>query len=242
MPSRFATITVAGMIDLKNVTKKFAEKTAVDDLNLSFGDREVIGLLGPNGAGKTTTMRLIIGYLNPSSGRITVGGLDVQKERTAVKKMVGYLPENNPLYPEMKTREYLKFVAEIKEFGDGEDLEKVISQCGLEEVLKQTIGELSRGYKQRVGLAAALIGNPKILILDEPTSGLDPNQIIEIRSLIKNLGQEKTIILSTHILPEVAQTCTRVVIIHKGRIAADKGVVDFGGEEEFARLTKEAQA
>ena len=232
------------MIKLEEVSKKFADKTVLHEVSLSVGKGEVVGFLGPNGAGKTSTMRLIIGYLNRSSGRILIDGKDPEEEGLEVRKKVGYLPENNPLYLDLKTCEYLEFTARIKATGH-ENVKNLISEvvevCGLSEVYGRMIGELSRGFKQRVGLAAAILGNPPILILDEPTSGLDPNQIIEIRKLIKDLGKEKTIILSTHIIPEVAQTCSRVIIINKGHIVADKDVKDFGCEEEFHSLTREKQ-
>lgn len=232
------------MIKLLEVTKKFGEITAINKMSLSISRGEVVGFLGPNGAGKTTAMRLIIGYLAATSGRVLVGGKDPQEEGITVRSHIGYLPENNPLYPDLKTSEYLNFIAQVKGISaekKKEALERIVDTCAVREVYGKIIGELSRGYKQRVGLAAALLGNPPILILDEPTSGLDPNQIIEIRKLIKDLGQEKTVILSTHIIPEVSQTCSRVVIINRGEIAADKGVGDFGGEEEFHRLTQERQ-
>lgn len=232
------------MIKLEEVSKKFADKTVLHEVSLVVGKGEVVGFLGPNGAGKTTTMRLIIGYLNRSSGRILIDGKDPEEEGLEVRKKIGYLPENNPLYLDLKTSEYLDFMARIKAHSS-ENVKNLISEvvevCGLSEVYGRLIGELSRGFKQRVGLAAAILGNPPILILDEPTSGLDPNQIIEIRKLIKDLGKEKTIILSTHIIPEVAQTCSRVIIINKGHIVADKSAADFGGEEEFHSLTREKQ-
>lgn len=232
------------MIKLEEVSKKFADKTVLHEVSLSVGKGEVVGFLGPNGAGKTTTMRLIIGYLNRSSGRILIDGKDPEEEGLEVRKKIGYLPENNPLYLDLKTSEYLDFTARIKAHG-GENVKNLINEvvevCGLSEVYGRMIGELSRGFKQRVGLAASILGNPPILILDEPTSGLDPNQIIEIRKLIKDLGKEKTIILSTHIIPEVSQTCSRVIIINKGHIVADKDVQQFGGEEEFHSLTREKQ-
>lgn len=232
------------MIDLRNVTKKFSEKTAVEDVSLNIGKGEVVGFLGPNGAGKTTTMRLIVGYLRRTSGRILIDGDDPEEKGLVIRQKIGYLPENNPLYPDLKTDEYLNFIAQIK-CPKGEDLTQVVAQvatiCGLNEVRHQLIGELSRGFKQRVGLAAAIIGDPPILILDEPTSGLDPNQILEIRKLIRELGREKTIILSTHIIPEATQTCDRLVIINRGRVATDKKTDQFGGEEEFYSLTREKQ-
>ncbi len=233
------------MIKLENVSKKFSGKVVVDGVNLSIGMGEVIGFLGPNGAGKTTTMRLIIGYLARTEGVILVEGEDPGEEGRAVREKIGYLPENNPLYYDLKTSEYLNFIARIKTAEkpkhENSLVDEVIEVCGLKEVYNRLTGELSRGFKQRVGLAAAIIGNPKILILYEPTSSLDPNQIVEIRRLIKELGKNKTIILTTHIIPEVLQTCSRVVVIDKGRIVADKEAASFGGEDEFYKLTKEKQ-
>ncbi len=206
------------MISLTSVTKKFNQKTAVEKINFKTKEGEIIGFVGPNGAGKTTTMRLILGYLKPTEGEIKIDGLNPTKERIKVLKKVGYLPENNPLYPEMKVVEYLSFIAEVKKENNSQE---IINQVGLNEVLSQKIEELSRGFRQRVGLAAALFGNPKILILDEPTSGLDPIEQEKIRSLIKNLAKKKTIIFSTHILSEVEDVANRLIIINKGRIVFD---------------------
>lgn len=232
------------MILLEQVTKDFGEKKIIKGINLTIEKGDVVGFLGPNGAGKTTTMRLITGYLTPTSGKVLVDKKDPQEEGLEVRSKIGYLPENNPLYLDLKVSEYLNFISQVKGLTKHqvkESVEKIIHVCGVKEVFNQLIGELSRGYRQRVGLAAALIGDPKILIMDEPTSGLDPNQIIEIRELIKQLGKEKTVILSTHIIPEVSQTCNRIVIIHKGNIVSNKKINEFGGEEEFHALTKEVQ-
>ena len=206
------------MISLTAVTKKFNQTTAVDKVSFKTKEGEIIGFVGPNGAGKTTTMRLILGYLKKTKGEILINGKNPQKERLAVLKQIGYLPENNPLYPEMKVSEYLEFVAVIKK---EKNWLKIVKEVGLTEVLKKKIEELSRGYKQRVGLAAALCGNPKILILDEPTSGLDPLEQDKIKELIKKLGKRKTIIFSTHILSEVEDVANRLIIINQGRIVYD---------------------
>ena len=189
------------MIVLEKISKYFGEKRALDNLSFKIKEGEIIGFVGPNAAGKTTTMRVIVGYLKPTTGEVTIDGKDPINERIDVLKQIGYLPENNPLYQEMKVFEYLNFIASIKNNRD--NLESLKEQTGIKEVYESKIEELSRGYKQRVGLAAALIGHPKILILDEPTSGLDPIEQEKIRNLIKTLGKKKTIILSTHILSEV---------------------------------------
>jgi ABC-2 type transport system ATP-binding protein len=206
------------MINLSSVTKTFGEKKAVDNIFFKAKKGEIIGFLGPNGAGKTTTMRLILGYLKPSEGEILVDNHNPIEDRVAVLKKVGYLAENNPLYPEMKVREYLQFIASVKK---DNNWEKIAEAVGLAEVLGKKIEELSRGFKQRVGLAAALLGDPKILILDEPTSGLDPLEQEKMRVLIRKLGKEKTIIFSTHILPEVEDVASRLIIINQGKIVYD---------------------
>ncbi len=206
------------MISLKNVSKSFGRRKAVDTVTFQAEEGEIIGFLGPNGAGKTTTMRLILGYLAPSSGTVTVDALSPIQNRISVLRRVGYLPENNPLYPDMKVGEYLSFVAGVK----GTDLEdSYIEDVGLEEKLDTRIEELSRGYKQRVGLVAALIGDPDILVLDEPTSGLDPIEQDKIRELIKKIAPDKTILFSTHILSEIEDIATRLVIINRGKIVYD---------------------
>lgn len=205
------------MIRVDNVQKVFGSKKALINISFEVKNHEIIGLLGPNGAGKTTTMRLIVGYLRPTHGTVLIDGKSPIDERMAVVRYIGYLPENNPLYQEMKVEEYLRFIAGMKkcEFEKTDDL---CTQTGIEDVFSSRIDELSRGYKQRVGLAAALLGNPALLILDEPTSGLDPIEQDKIRTLIKHLGKKKTIILSTHILSEVEDVATRLIIINKGRI------------------------
>jgi ABC-2 type transport system ATP-binding protein len=205
------------MIDLVKVTKKFKEKTAVENVSFRAKSGEIIGFVGSNGAGKTTTMRLLLGYLTPTSGKVTIDNIDPVEERIKVVKKIGYLPENNPLYSEMKVEEYLRFIADAKEIND---YKRVVKAVSLEDVLKTKIEELSRGYKQRVGLAAALIGDPEILILDEPTSGLDPLEQEKIRSLIKKFTK-KTVVFSTHILSEVEEVATRLIIINRGKIVFD---------------------
>ena len=211
------------MIKVENLTKRYAGQAAIQDLSFEVSQGEIMGFLGPNGAGKTTTMRILAGFMPPSSGRATVAGYDVFEQSLQARAHLGYMPENVPLYSDMRVTEYLNYRAALKgvqhrrvaeRVGDVEEL------CGLKDVKKKLIGTLSKGYRQRVGLADALLAEPDLLILDEPTIGLDPNQIRQVRELIKNLGKHHTILLSTHILPEVEMTCSRVIIIHKGRIEA----------------------
>jgi len=211
-------------IKVSNLTKYYGNFLAVDDISFETKKGEILGFLGPNGAGKTTTMKIITTYLPPTSGTVQVEGMDVEEKSLEVRRKIGYLPELNPLYFDMNPTEYLDYVAALDGVPKGnikKRRDEMIRVCGLESVKGQDIGTLSKGFKQRVGLAQAMINNPDVLILDEPTSGLDPNQIIEIRNLIKKLGREKTVVLSTHILPEVQATCNRVIIINKGRIVAD---------------------
>lgn len=209
------------VIEVHNLTKNFGKTKVLDNLNFSIDRGEVIGFLGPNGAGKTTTMRILTGFLAPSSGDVKITELDILNDILAIRKKIGYLPENNPLYTDLKVYEYLEFIASTKDIADVKsEIRRVIRVCGLKERINQTISELSKGYKQRVGLAQALLGDPEIIILDEPTSGLDPNQIIEIRNLILKIGETKTIILSTHILSEVQATCNKAIIINRGKIVA----------------------
>jgi len=211
-------------IIVENLTKKYGTQKAVDNISFRVKTGEVLGFLGPNGAGKTTTMKAITTFLIPDDGNITIGNLNVYDNQEEVKKRIGYLPENNPLYEDMPVIDYLHFVARIEGVEKSKILEKVrevIDICGIEEEKHKKINELSKGFKQRVGLAQALIHDPEILILDEPTTGLDPNQIIEIRELIKKIGKEKTVILSSHILAEVEATCDRIMIINNGKIVAD---------------------
>lgn len=211
-------------IVVKNLTKRYGTQKAVDDISFEVKTGEILGFLGPNGAGKTTTMKAIVSYISPNSGSIEVGGISVLENADEVKKFIGYLPENNPLYEDMPVLDYLYFVAELQNIPafkiKGRILE-MVKICGLEAEKHKKIGELSKGYRQRVGLAQALIHDPQVLILDEPTSGLDPNQIVEIRELIRNIGKEKTVILSSHILAEVEATCDRIMIISKGKIVAN---------------------
>ena len=211
-------------IVIQQVTKHYGPQKAVDNISFTVKTGEILGFLGPNGAGKTTTMKAITGYLAPDSGEITLGGISVTQEPDAIKKYIGYLPETNPLYMEMGVIDYLRFTAEMQNIPKDKirgRILKMVGTCGLEGEKHKKIGELSKGYRQRVGLAQALIHDPTVLVLDEPTSGLDPNQIAEIRDLIREIGKEKTVILSSHILAEVEATCNRILIIHKGRIVAD---------------------
>ena len=211
-------------IVVENLTKKYGAQRAVDDISFRVKTGEILGFLGPNGAGKTTTMKAITTYLNPNAGNVYVGNFSVAENPEEVKRSIGYLPENNPLYQDMPVVDYLKFVANLHGIEKSKIRERLLDMiitCGLEGEKHKKISELSKGYKQRVGLAQALIHNPEVLILDEPTSGLDPNQIVEIRELIKKIGKEKTVILSSHILAEVEATCDRILIINKGKIVAD---------------------
>jgi len=212
------------LVEVQDLGKEFHGRWVLRDVNFTVKEGEILGFLGPNGAGKTTTMRIITGYLPPSVGKVKVAGYDVAENPLEVKRRIGYLPENPPLYRELTVKEYLKFVMEIKDVPRNkrkERLSEVVEYCGLKNVYGRLIGNLSRGYRQRVALAQALISDPDLLILDEPTSGLDAVQIVEIRSLIKSLRGKHTVILSTHILPEVTATCDRVIIISNGRIAAE---------------------
>ncbi len=209
------------MINVQNLVKHYGEVKAVDGISFTIRKGEVTGLLGPNGAGKTTTLRILTCYLQPTSGMVSIDDYLVDENPIEIKKRIGYLPESAPLYPDMMVYDFLQFIADIREINDAERITDVAIQCGITEVMHKNINELSKGYKQRVGLAQAILHDPEILILDEPTNGLDPNQIIEIRDLIKELGREKTVILSTHILQEVEATCSRVIIIDKGAIVAD---------------------
>lgn len=211
------------MVRVENVTKQFGDVRAVDGLSFDVCEGEVLGFLGPNGAGKTTAMRILTCYFPPTSGRVSIGGFDVVRDSDEVRRIVGYMPEHVPLYREMTVEEALDFVAHAKGYRRHERakfVNAVVEETGLGEVRRRLIGHLSKGFRQRVGLAQALIGDPKVLILDEPTVGLDPRQIAEVRNLIKNMAGRRTVILSTHILPEVQMTCSRVVIINQGKIAA----------------------
>jgi ABC-2 type transport system ATP-binding protein len=211
------------MIEVSDLTKHYAGHTAVAGISFTVQRGEIVGLLGPNGAGKSTTMRVLSCYLPATSGTVRVGGLDVFTQSRAVRRRIGYMPENNPLHPEMRVREYLKFRARLKGLGRQQSRERadvVMQQCGLTDVQRKLIGHLSKGYRQRVGLADALVHEPELLILDEPTIGLDPHQIRSVRELIKGLAGTHTVLISSHILPEVEMTCSRVLILHRGKILA----------------------
>ena len=211
-------------IRIQNLTKKYGGQRAVDNISFEVRTGEIVGFLGPNGAGKTTTMRMITSFITPSEGSITIGGKRLEEDADDIKRHIGYLPENNPLYQDMPVIDYLEYVAGLQGIPKENIMPRVVEMVrvtGLNREKHKKIGELSKGYRQRVGLAQAMIHDPDILILDEPTSGLDPNQIVEIRKLIKELGKHKTVILSTHILPEVEATCDRILIINEGRIVAD---------------------
>ncbi len=209
-------------IQVNNLSKHFGEQKAVDTISFSIGKGEIVGFLGPNGAGKSTTMKMITGYLQPDAGEITVSGINVLQHPQEVKRKTGYLPESNALYYDMYIKEYLAFIADVHHVEHKQKIvEDVIQLTGLTPEKTKKIGQLSKGYKQRVGLAAALLHNPEVLILDEPTSGLDPNQIIEIRQVIKDQGKDKLVLFSSHILQEVEAICDRIIIINKGRIVAD---------------------
>src|SRR5271166_2984955 len=215
------------MIKVEGLTKRYARTVAVDNISFEVEKGQIVGFLGPNGAGKTTTMRVLTCFLPPTSGTATVAGFDVLENPMEVKKRIGYLPETPPVYPEMEVVEYLKFTGRIKGISSADiskKVDEVIGRCALGDVSKKLIGKLSKGYRQRVGLAQAIIHNPDVLILDEPTAGLDPKQINETRDLIKSLAGDHTIILSTHILPEVEQTCQYVLIINKGKLVAKDSV------------------
>ena len=211
------------MIEVKNVTKKYGSTLAVDNISFDVKDGEVVGFLGPNGAGKSTTMNMITGFIEPTKGQIIVNGNDISKKPRKAKRQIGYMPESVPLYYELTAKEFISYMAELKMIKKNErkqEVEKVLKEVGLEDVQNKLIRNLSRGYKQRVSMAGALVGNPDVIILDEPTVGLDPKQITEIRNLIKELGKKHTVILSSHILSEVSQICERVIIINKGKIVA----------------------
>ena len=224
------------MIEVENVSKLFGNFRAVDGISFSIQTGEIVGLLGPNGAGKTTTMRMISGFLEPDSGTVKIDGLDVLKNPVETKRKIGYMPESAPMYSDMIVADYLKYIAEIENQNPAEKCRELAEVCGLKEVMHKNIGELSRGNRQRVGLAHALMGNPEILILDEPTSGLDPNQVLEVRSLIKQIGKTHTVIISTHILSEVEMLCGRVIIISGGKKVADSPTEElrehFGNSSE----------
>lgn len=228
-------------LQIINLTKKFGDQTALNTINIEINKSEIIGLLGPNGAGKSTLMKSIVGALKIDEGQIIFDGKDISEDEIATKKNMGFLPENNPLYNEMYVKEYLNFVADLHRISK-DRIEEVIELVGITPEKAKKIGQLSKGYKQRVGLAQAILHSPDLLILDEPTNGLDPNQIIEIRNVIKEIGKEKTVILSTHIMQEVEALCSRVILIHEGNIIQDANIDDFKGkyanlEEAFASYT-----
>ncbi len=212
------------MVRIKELTRYYGQTCAVDNLNIEIPKGQIIGLLGPNGAGKTTTLRILTGYLQPTSGTIMVNGIDVRENPLEVKKNIGYLPESSPIYSDMIVFDYLLYIAEMRGIEKAKRVDRIkelAKICSITGVMHKTVVNLSKGYKQRVGLALALMSDPEILVLDEPTSGLDPNQIVEIRSIIKEIGKTKTIIFSTHILSEAEATCDRVIIINNGKLAAD---------------------
>ncbi len=235
------------MINVTSLSKYYGHQPAVDDISFEVPKGQILGLLGPNGAGKSTTMKMLTGYLAPTSGNITVAGHDVLTDSLAVRRSIGYLPENNPLYDDMNVLDHLQFVVRMREIPAArvrDRLRSVIDVCGLEAVLEKNTGQISKGYRQRLGLAQAIVHDPPVLILDEPTSGLDPNQIGEIRQLIKTLGSEKTLILSTHILPEVQSTCDRILIMNQGKLVADGSpdeLVARAGGEEIIRVQLKGQ-
>jgi ABC-2 type transport system ATP-binding protein len=233
------------MIEISHITRKFEHFTAVDDLSFQVSEGEVLGFLGPNGAGKSTTMKIITGFLAPTSGRVTIDGHDIATDAIAAKSLIGYLPEGAPTYPDMTVQDFLEFIAEIRGFSGNEKhqcVNKVVQDVGLEDVRMQTIETLSKGFKRRVGLAQAILHDPKVLILDEPTDGLDPNQKHQVRQLIRNLAKDKIVIVSTHILEEVSAVCSRVIIIARGKIVADgtpaaleaRAPADYPSEQQIA--------
>jgi ABC-2 type transport system ATP-binding protein len=218
------------MIEVDKLTKTYGHFKAVSEISFSASEGDIVGFLGPNGAGKTTSIRMLSTFLPPSSGTAKIAGFDIVSESDEVRKNIGYLPENPPLYEEMKVTEYLKFVAQIKGVPTkniSSQIDRVLSECYLENVSNKLCRQLSRGYKQRVGLAQAIIHDPKVIILDEPTSGLDPKQIIDIRNTIKSLGKNRTVIFSTHILPEVQAVCNKVVIINRGKVAVSEALEEL---------------
>ena len=234
------------MIEVENVSKLFGNFRAVDGISFSIQTGEIVGLLSPKGARKTTTMRMISGFLEPDSGTVKIDGLDVLKNPVETKRKIGYMPESAPMYSDMIVADYLKYIAEIENQNPAEKCRELAEVCGLKEVMHKNIGELSRGNRQRVGLAHALMGNPEILILDEPTSGLDPNQVLEVRSLIKQIGKTHTVIISTHILSEVEMLCGRVIIISGGKKVADSPTEElrehFGNSSEVQLCISGASA
>jgi len=240
------------MIKFEKLTKYYGDVCALKDVSFTVKKGEILGLLGPNGAGKTTTYRILTGYLKANGGTVKVKDYDIHRDLMEIKRMIGYLPESAPVYPDMIVYDYLQYVAEIRGVEQRERekrIEELADLCSLRHVMHKTVDELSKGYRQRVGIAHALIGKPEILVLDEPTVGLDPNQIVETREIIKRIGKEKTIIYSTHILSEAELTCNRVVIIHNGQVVADDTVDalrqqtgETSFEKVFSKLTKENES
>ena len=231
------------MIEVKGLTKHFGPIEAIDDLSFRIEQGEIVGFLGPNGAGKTTTMRILTGFIAATRGTAVLAGFDVHEKPLEVKRLVGYLPENVPLYPEMLVKSYLRYVAEIKGLSRSSaksEVGRVMERFGVTSIANRTIRHISKGYRQRVGLAQALIGNPPVLILDEPTVGLDPKQIVSIRQTIKELADDHTVLLSTHILPEVAMICGRVIIFNQGRIVAQESMADLAGDRSLEEVFMEA--
>jgi len=233
------------MIQVENLTKRYGDKTALDDISFSVGAGEVVGLLGLNGAGKTTTMNILTGYISATSGSVTIGGFDITSESSKAKQLIGYLPELPAFYPEIRVNEHLDFICGIKGvYRDkkerAEHIDDICERVGISDVKRRMVRNLSKGYRQRVGFAQALVGNPKVIILDEPTAGLDPSQIVDIRGLIKECGNNSTVIVSSHILSEIQAVCNRVIIINEGKLVADDSserLTDGGSlEEVFLRL------
>ena len=230
-------------LEIKKISKKYGDQDALIDVSFSLKKGDIVGFLGPNGAGKTTLMKIITSILKPDSGDITINGYDTQKNEISTKRQIGYLAENNPLYKDMLVTEYLDFIASLYEIENKKDkVKEIIKKTGLESEIKKKIEELSKGYKQRVGIAAALVHDPNVLILDEPTTGLDPNQLIEIRKLIQEIGQEKIVLLSTHILQEIPKICNHIIIINKGRIVENTRMQNLikkskNLEDHFQKLT-----
>ncbi len=231
------------MIEVSHLSKSYGDYCAVTDVSFSAAKGEIVGFLGPNGAGKTTTIRMLATYLPPSAGGASIAGYDIVTQADEVRRRIGYLPENPPLYPEMTVREYLSFIADIKAVPRAqkvERIEEVMERCFITDVRNKLCQHLSRGYRQRVGLAQAIIHDPEVIILDEPTSGLDPKQIIEIRQLIRSLGQSHTVLLSTHILPEVSMVCNKVVIINRGKVVIESLLNQLTREKDLEQIFLEA--
>lgn len=236
-PVAFLIIFAPMSIEVSKVTRLYGNQKAVDNISFAINKGEIVGFLGPNGAGKSTTMKMITGYLQPSEGNLSVAGVNVQSDPISVKKKIGYLPEANPLYYDMYVREYLEFIADVHQVANKKHrIDEIIKSVGLSVESGKKTGQLSKGYKQRVGLAAAILHDPEVLILDEPTTGLDPNQILEIRELIRELGRNKTVLFSTHILQEVEALCDRIIIINKGKLVADDTLNNLKHNQESQSL------